>query len=231
MRDNQWHRRGAGVLMLAGCVFIADAWAHDASAACAEMRKINIGVSVAPPNVVHTTPYVAKELGLFEKYCIDASIIQFDGGGSPAARAAAAQGTALVSVQPVAIGRGVKVKQIWGLAPRLPQDYVVAPDVKTAKDLKGKKLSAVGGGVGGLNWVMGREVLKTAGLTVDDAQFISAATAARLQGLVSGQIDGVMLHPEDVYLAEKMKPGLHSLVNFAELLPKHMFNAYGAANA
>ena len=231
MRDNQWHRRGAGVLMLAGCVFIADAWAHDASAACAEMRKINIGVSVALPNVVHTTPYVAKELGLFEKYCIDASIIQFDGGGSPAARAAAAQGTALVSVQPVAIGRGVKVKQIWGLAPRLPQNYVVAADVKTAKDLKGKKLSAVGGGVGGLNWVMGREVLKTAGLTVDDAQFISAATAARLQGLVSGQIDGVMLHPEDVYLAEKMKPGLHSLVNFAELLPKHMFNAYGAANA
>src|SRR5882762_10900490 len=62
-------------------------------------RKINIGVSVSPPNVVHTSPYVAKELGIFAKHCIDASIIQFDGGGSPASKAAASQGTALVSVR------------------------------------------------------------------------------------------------------------------------------------
>ena len=27
-------------------------------------RKINVGVSVSPPNVVHTTPYVARELGI-----------------------------------------------------------------------------------------------------------------------------------------------------------------------
>ena len=75
-------------------------------------------------------------------------------------------------------------------------------DVKTAKDLKGRRLSASGGGVGGLNWLMGREVLKTAGLTVDDAQFIAGGTAGRLPGLVPGQVDAVMLHPEDVYLAE-----------------------------
>ncbi len=47
---------------------------HDASAQqCTTMRKINIGVSVAPPNVVHTSPYVAKELGYFAKRCIDAT--------------------------------------------------------------------------------------------------------------------------------------------------------------
>ena len=28
-----------------------------------------------------------------------------------------------------------------------------------------------------------------------------------------------------------MKPGLHTLVTFAELLPNHMFNAYGASTA
>jgi NitT/TauT family transport system substrate-binding protein len=37
---------------------------------CATMRKIAIGVSVAPPNVVHTTPYVAQELGYFTRHCI-----------------------------------------------------------------------------------------------------------------------------------------------------------------
>src|SRR5213075_3018889 len=74
-----------------------------------------------------------------------------------------------------------------------------------------------------------REILKTAGLTVDDAQFISAATAGRLPALVAGQIDGVALHPEDVYLASQQKPGLHPLVQLAELMPNYMFNAYGAS--
>ena len=43
---------------------------------CPAMRKINIGVAVAPPNVVHTAPYVAKALGFFAKHCVDATIIQ-----------------------------------------------------------------------------------------------------------------------------------------------------------
>jgi ABC-type nitrate/sulfonate/bicarbonate transport system substrate-binding protein len=112
----------------------------------------------------------------------------------------------------------------------MPQAYMVAPDVKTAKDLKGKRLSATGGGVGGFNWRMGREVLKTAGLTVDDAIFISAPTAGRLPGLVAGQIDGVALHPEDVFLAKKQKPTLNLLVQLVDLLPNYQFNSYGTSS-
>ena len=92
---------------------------------CTTMRKINIGVSVAPPNVVHTSPYVAKELGFFAKRCIDANIIQFEGGQSATSNAAAVQGSAIVSVSDVAIGNGMKVQQFWGLAPRMPQAYMV----------------------------------------------------------------------------------------------------------
>src|ERR1043166_4076251 len=83
-----------------------------AQPSCPAMRKINIGVSVAPPNVVHTSPYVAKALGLFGKRCIDAAIIQFEGGQSQTANVAAAQGSAIVSVSDVAIGRGLKVQPI-----------------------------------------------------------------------------------------------------------------------
>jgi ABC-type nitrate/sulfonate/bicarbonate transport system substrate-binding protein len=232
MLNNSWHRRSVGLLMLAGCALVADPSLRPASAQtapCTTMRKINIGVSVSPPNVVHTSPYVAKGLGFFAKRCIDANIIQFDGGGSPASKAAAAQGTALVSVQPVAVGNGVKVRQIWGLAPRMPQAYVTAPDVKTAKDLKGKRMSASGGGVGSFNWLMGREVLKAGGLKPDDAVFISAATAARLAGLLAGQIDGVALHPEDVFLAQQKNPNINVLVQLADLMPNYQFNSYGAA--
>src|ERR1700747_1149603 len=218
------------IALAAGGVAIADAATRGAAAQnCSAMRKINIGVSVAPPNVVHTSPHVAKELGFFAKRCIEPNIIQFEGGASATASAAAAQGSAIVSVSDVAIGRGLKVQQFWGLAPIMPQAYMVSPDVKTAADLKGKRLSATGGGVGGFNWRMGREILRTAGLTVDDAHFISAATAGRLPGLIAGQIDGVALHPEDVYLAQKQTPGLHVLVPLAELLPDYMFNAYSAA--
>src|ERR1700756_102440 len=187
------------IALAAGGVAIADAATRGAAAQnCPAMRKINIGVSVAPPNVVHTSPYIAKALGFFEKRCIDANVLQFEGGQSQTSAVAAAQGSAIVSVSDVSIGRGLKVQQIWGLAPRMPQAYMVSPDVKTAADLKGKRLSATGGGVGGFNWRMGREILRTAGLTVDDAQFVSAATAGRLPGLISGQIDAVALHPEDV---------------------------------
>lgn len=196
---------------------------------CTTMRKINVGVAVAPPNVVHTAPYVAKALGFFQKRCVDANIIQFDGGAAGTAVTAVGQGTAIANLPDAAIAQGLKARQIWGLAPRPPQAYVVSADVKTAADLKGRRLSAAGG-VGGYNWLMGREVLRSAGLKVEDAQFISQGTAGRLPGFVAGQIEGVLLHPEDIYLVQKQKPGAHVLVMIADLLPKLAFNHYGAAD-
>jgi NitT/TauT family transport system substrate-binding protein len=205
--------------------------AEPAKPACKEMRKVKLGISVSPPNVVHTPIYVARALGIFTRHCIDAEIVEFEGGASAANLASVVQGQAMATINTTAIAQGLKAKQFWGMAPRLPQAYMVSEEVKTAADLKGKRLSATGGGVGGLNWVMGREVLKMAGLTVDDAQFISSATAGRLPGLIAGQVNGVALHPEDVYLAQKEKPGLHVLVDLAKLMPKYFFNAYGAAES
>lgn len=170
--------------------------AADAPGGCTgPLRKINIGVAVSPPNVVHTTPYVAKALGYFAKRCIDATIVQFDGGASPAAVTAVAQGTAISALTETPIAEGVKAKQIWMLAPRPPQDYFVAADIKTAADLKGKRLSAAGG-VGAFNWLMGREMLRSAGLSVNDAQFVSQGTAGRLPGLLADSSTGSCCIPK-----------------------------------
>jgi NitT/TauT family transport system substrate-binding protein len=212
-------------------VFTAGAAPEQATASCnGSMRKLTIGVAVAPPNVVHTSPFVARGLGFFAKRCIDANIVQFEGGLSQTSLTAVAQGAAMGPLNEAAVGAGLKGKQVWGMAPKPPQAYMVSENIKTAADLKGKRLSAAGGGVGSFNWVMGREVLKTAGLTVDDVQFISQGTAGRLPGLVSGQLDGVALHPEDVYLAQKQKPGTHILVNLSDLVPQYFFNAYGVSD-
>jgi NitT/TauT family transport system substrate-binding protein len=219
------------LIALLAIVFSSDPVGAQSKAPCKEMRKVKFGVSVSPPNVVHTPIYVARDLGIFAKHCIDAEIVEFEGGASAANLAAVAQGRALATINATAIAQGLKAKQFWGMAPRLPQAYMVSEEIKTAADLKGKRLSATGGGVGGFNWVMGREVLKTAGLKVDDVQFVSQATAGRLPGLLAGQLNGVALHPEDVYLAQKQKPGLHVLVELAQLMPKYFFNAYGAADS
>src|SRR5215831_994339 len=194
------------------------------------LRKINIGVAVAPPNVVHTAPYVAKALGFFAKRCIDANIIQFDGGAAGTSVTAVGQATAISNLPDAAIAQGLKARQIWGLAPRPPQAYVVSAEIKTPADLKGRRLSAAGG-IGGFNWLVGRAALREAGLTVDDAQFISQGTAGRLPGFVAGQIDGVALHPEDLHIVQQKKPGAHVLAMVSDLWPKYAFNAYGAAES
>ncbi len=219
-----------GVAVIVLTAGAAEAQQPAAQQPCPAPRKVNVGVAVAPPNVVHTAPYVAKALGFFAKHCVDANIIQFDGGAAGTAVTAVGQGTAISNLPDSAIAQGLKARQVWGLAPRSPHAYVVPGDIKTAADLKGRRLSAAGG-VGGLNWLLGREVLRSAGLKVEDAQFISQGTAGRLPGFVAGQIEGVALHPEDVYLVQKQKPGAHVLVMIADLMPKYAFNHYGAADA
>jgi NitT/TauT family transport system substrate-binding protein len=214
---------GAAMIALAG-----PASAQDQK--CEKMLPINIGIAVVPPNVVHTTPHVAKALGLFEKYCVDATLMHFEGGQSATATTAVAQGTAVGSINEVAIGNGMRAKQFWALAPRMPQAYFVVEEIKTPQDLKGKRLSAAGGGVGGFNWRMAREILDENGMSVDDVQFISQGTAGRLPGLLTGQLDGVALHPEDVFIAQEKKPGSHVLVQLADMMPDYVFNVYGASD-
>src|SRR5258707_1291011 len=92
-------------------------------------------------------------------------------------------------------------------------------------------LLSAAGGVGGFNWLMGREILRTANLTQDDAQFISQGTAGRLPGFLAGQIEGVALHPEDVFLVQQKKPGARILTMLSDLLPNYAFNHYGASDA
>src|SRR4051812_19805453 len=109
---------------------------------CPTIRKINVGVAVAPPNVVHAAPYVAKALGFFAKHCVDATIIQFDGGAAGTSVTAVAQGAAISNLPDVGIARGVKGKQNWGLAPRPPPAHLRPARGETAAGPQGQRPSA-----------------------------------------------------------------------------------------
>src|SRR5712691_8367207 len=80
------------LLALFSIVLNVDTAAAQAKAPCKEMRKVKLGVSVSPPNVVHTPVYVARTLGIFARHCIDAEIVEFEGGASAANLAAVVQG-------------------------------------------------------------------------------------------------------------------------------------------
>src|SRR5262249_15168999 len=104
------------------------------------LRKINIGTAVAPPNVVHTAPYVTKAPGFSASAGIAANIIQFEGGPAGPSVTAAGRPPAISTLPDAAIAQGLKARQIGGLAPRPPQAYVVSAEIKTPADLKGKRL-------------------------------------------------------------------------------------------
>ena len=73
-------------------------------------------------------------------------------------------------------------------------------------------------------------MLANAGLTVDDARWVSQGLAGRLPGLVAGQLDGVSLHPEDVYLAQEELPDVNLMSVLADEMPNYVFNMYGASD-
>lgn len=227
----------AGLLALGVVVRSTPISAQTAPAAVPEcnskMRKTSVAVSTVPPAVIHTVPYVAQALGIFAKHCLDVHIVEVEGGRSPTMMAALSKGEMVGQMTEVAIGNGMKAKQIWQMAPRIGHAYAVGADIKTPADLKGKRLNAsgAGGGVGGFNWLMGRAVLGMGGLKLEDARFVPGTLAGRLPGLVAGQTDGVALQPEEVFIASKMKPGIHVLVNLREALPNVTFNTIGAVDA
>jgi len=201
-----------------------------AQPSCPAMRKINIGVSVAPPNVVHTSPYVAKALGYFEKRCIDANIVQFEGGQSQTSAVGGGAGLGdrqrprrLDSAAASRCSRSGRCAAHAAGSMCAGRDSSRRPTSRASGCRRPAAASVA------FNWRMGRAVLKSANLDVGDAQFIPSPTAGRLPGLIAGQIDGVALHPEDVFLAQQQKSALRPLVQLVELMPLYMFNAYGAS--
>lgn len=228
-------KRSGGVALLGTLLALASASAGSAQTPTPPncpggMRQIKIGVAAIPPNVVHTTSYLAKELGFFAKHCIDAKITAFEGGFSAAAIAGLMAGDTIAGVSDVMVASGVKVRQVWGFAPRIPHSLVSTAEITSAEQLKGKRLSASGGGVGSFNWRIAKSILAEGGLTVEDVRFVSQGTAGRLPGLFTGQLDAVPLHPEDVFLALQ-RPGFHVLYKLSAILPNWVFSAYGVADS
>lgn len=193
-------------------------------------RVLGIAMATTPPNVVHLPAWVAQELGIFSRYALEVKIFTFEGG--PAALRALLGGRGEVhlaapAVSPfvAALARGVDLKAVYSYAMPHPVVLVVQPQIRRCEDLRGKKLGTPGG-VGAYAEVMTRAVLRSCGLSPRDVQYVSIATAARVQALVGGQIDGIVMHLDQAYEALGQMPSLRILSRLWEVLPRGWFAAY-----
>jgi NitT/TauT family transport system substrate-binding protein len=190
-------------------------------------RKVVFGVPVTPPNLVHIPPYIAKEMGFFNDLNIDVELVTFE-GGTQTLRGSVAGGLDITgtSADPAIVGaaRGAGTKVLGSYSHKLSQSMLVQGDIKSCKDLKGRKIGIQE--VGAFNEVMSRAVLASCGLTPKDVDYVPVSTKGRVAGLLAGQIDTAILHVDQAIVAKKKKAEFNILVNLWETLPKWLYAAY-----
>ncbi len=190
-------------------------------------RKVVFGVPVTPPNVVHIPPYIAKDMGFFAEYGIDVELVTFE-GGTQTLRGSVAGGLDITgtSADPaiVAAARGAGTKVVGTYSHKLSQSMLVQGDIKSCKDLKGRKIGIQE--IGAFSEVLSRAVMASCGLTQKDVQYVNVSTKGRVSGLLTGQIDTAILHVDQALVAKKKKPDLNILVNLWETLPKWLYAVY-----
>ena len=197
------------------------------SAEAQTKRKVVFGVPVTPPNVVHIPPYIAKEMNFFGEQNIDVELVTFE-GGTQTLRGSVAGGLDITGTSSdpaiIAAARGAGTKVLGTYSHKLSQSMLVQGDIKSCKDLKGRKIGIQE--VGAFNEVMSRAVLASCGLTPKDVDYVPVSTKGRVAGLLSNQIDTAILHVDQAIVAKKKKPELNILVNLWEPLPKWLYAAY-----
>jgi ABC-type nitrate/sulfonate/bicarbonate transport system substrate-binding protein len=189
------------------------------------------GGAVTPPSMVHLPPYVAKAMGFFDEVGLEVEIKSFEGGVG-ALRGGISGGLDVVATSSdpllAAVQQGAPVKAIGTYAPKLSVVMMGAPDIKTAKDLKGRKLGIQE--VGGFNDVMSRLILQQAGIAPGDVQFLNVATANRVTSMVQGQTDATVLHIDQYYAALAANPNFNVLGRMWEVVPDWWYSAFVATD-
>jgi ABC-type nitrate/sulfonate/bicarbonate transport system substrate-binding protein len=123
------------VLLLAG-LFVANP-----SQAQSSRQQLKVAVSTATP---HNTPlWVARDKKIFDKYGVDVQLI-FVMGGALVSQMLAAGEIQVAANAPAAllslIANGVDIAMFLGVSNTSPFTLVTQPNIKTAADLKGKRL-------------------------------------------------------------------------------------------
>ncbi len=185
---------------------------------CAQpsLKKITTGISTFTGTSAVLS--VAQKTGLFERYRLQAQVVYFSNG--TIAASALLSGDVKISLMSAnstlaaAIG-GAEVVQIGGLTNKLAYGLMVAPPIKSLRDLKGYTLGIAGFG-GASDFAASYVIRKEGMIPGKDVIFMSVGGhQERLSALASGKLKAVLLQPPFTRRAEKM--GFRKLVDFSSL--------------
>src|SRR5580765_5085058 len=149
--------------------------------------------------------WVAKDLKIFDKYNLDVEVIMITGsarsiaaliGNSTQFSTGSATGPLAAAV------KGSDLKVIAASYNKFPYAFVVKPEIRSPKDLRGKKVNILN--FGGSNDLALQLALKEWGLKLSDVQVIIGGDApTRMGALMSGRIDATILSPPHLTIVAK----------------------------
>lgn len=164
--------------------------------------------------------FVAKDAGIFQKYGLDAQVVNVRSG--PVGMAAIASGETqfhIGSATGASIGAmagGLDLAFVAGLINKLDGTFVVAPNIRSPADLKGKRIGvqSIGGGV----WMFTLLAFEHWGLNPerDNVQMrVIGDQSVLAQALASGIIDGAYLGY--TFGAQMERQGFRVLADLAKI--------------
>ena len=160
--------------------------------------------------------YLGNDAGIFKQQGLNLEMV-FIPGGSLSLQALIGRSLDLLLTggPPVANAylQGAKIKIIGGVTNLLPYTFVVATGLRTAEQVKGRKIGISRFG-SNTDYVV-RLALDQLGLSAAQVQIIQVGgSQARLVALKSGAIQATVLSPEEAMVAQKM--GFSMLLDFIE---------------
>jgi NitT/TauT family transport system substrate-binding protein len=166
---------------------------------------LNVAYSTLNPDPLPL--WVAKDAGFFDKNNLDVTVIFVD-GGTKTAQALVSKDVQFAATAPsgpvAAAASGADLVLVAGLVNVPNYDFVVLPTIKTAADLKGKKVAV--SGLSGSSYTAMRIALRDLfKLDPDkDVTYITIGTEPeREAALIAKQIDATVMNPDLSVKAKK----------------------------
>ena len=185
-----WLFRNRAVAAAISCGFIASILV---AAPALALDKLRISYASVTGNTAGIT-YIAQRAGLFEKQGLGVELILITGG--PASISALLNGDVdldmrapLAALQ--AMAHGVKLTFLLSQSNTLEYGVVTRPEIKDAKQLKGKKVGIIR--FGGISELMVRYLFQKIGLDADKDIAIIQVGQARFVAMEKGAIDATVL--------------------------------------
>ena len=169
----------------------------------AQEAKTKIRISYPTASICCIPLFAAQQWKIFEENGLEVESIQMR---SQAANAALVSGDIhyVAGVGPssvVATLRGLPSKAVWFASDQLIYSLMSRPEIKTLKELRGKRIGVTG--FGGTAEVALKISLEAVGENPKDFVMVPLAGAQYITALETGTIEAAQLNPPLVYYAKK----------------------------